>query len=163
MPRQVFRVNCLAFLLTLSFASCRAQTLSNCRPTPPLPPNAKPGVGGLSLTRDGRTLVVNEIPADLLDRAKEYRGKMVDAVAEFDEQTMDKYLSGQPITEEEIRRAIRAGVMALVKAANPTPAGAQPPTPCSEMQPPVPFAWLRRPVFALRLKIAIALLREVAT
>ena len=58
MPRQVFRVNCLAFLLTLSFASCRAQTLSNCRPTPPLPPNAKPGVGGLSLTRDGQTLVV---------------------------------------------------------------------------------------------------------
>ena len=58
MPRQVFRVNCLAFLLTLSFASCRAQTLSNCRPTPPLPPNAKPGVGGLSLTQDGQTLVV---------------------------------------------------------------------------------------------------------
>src|SRR2546429_8766690 len=58
MPRQKFRASCLAFLLTLSFASCRAQTLSNCRPAPPLPPNAKPGVGGLSLTRDGQTLVV---------------------------------------------------------------------------------------------------------
>jgi len=57
-PLQIFRANCLALLMTLSFASCRAQTLSNCRPTPPMPPNAKPGVGGLSLTRDGRTLVV---------------------------------------------------------------------------------------------------------
>src|SRR5438270_2174300 len=61
----------------------------------------------------GAKYIVNEIPAELLDRAKEYRGKMVDAVAEFDEQTMDKYLSGQPITEEEIRRAIRAGVISL--------------------------------------------------
>src|SRR5438309_11933879 len=58
MPRQVFRVSCLAIVLSLSLAACRAQTLSNCRPTPPLPPNAKPGVGGLSLTRNGQTLVV---------------------------------------------------------------------------------------------------------
>src|SRR5258708_7907723 len=58
MPRQIFRASCLSFLLTLSLTSCRAQTLSNCRPTPPLPPNAKPGVGGLSLTQDGQTLVV---------------------------------------------------------------------------------------------------------
>ena len=57
MPIQIFRASCLAFLLTLSLGSCRAQTLSNCRPTP-LPPMAKPGVGGLSLTQDGKTLVV---------------------------------------------------------------------------------------------------------
>jgi elongation factor G len=61
----------------------------------------------------GAKYVVNEIPADLLDRAKEYRGKMVDAVAEFDEKAMEKYLNGQPLTEEEIRRAIRAGVISL--------------------------------------------------
>src|SRR5205823_890740 len=58
MPRQIFRASCLAFLLALSLTSCQAQTLSNCRPTPPMPPNAKPGVGGLSLSRDGKTLVV---------------------------------------------------------------------------------------------------------
>ncbi len=58
MPGQFFRASCLAFLLPLSLGSCRAQTLSNCRPTPPMPPNAKPGVGGLSLSRDGKTLVV---------------------------------------------------------------------------------------------------------
>src|SRR5436853_6491682 len=58
MPGQFFRASCLAFLLPLSLSSCRAQTLSNCRPTPPMPPNVKPGVGGLSLSRDGKTLVV---------------------------------------------------------------------------------------------------------
>jgi WD40 repeat protein len=60
MLRLIFRASCIAFLLIFSF-SCRAQTsttLSNCRPAPPLPSNPKPGVGGLSLSRDGRTLVV---------------------------------------------------------------------------------------------------------
>jgi elongation factor G len=61
----------------------------------------------------GAKYVVKEIPADLLGRAKEYRDKMLDAVAEFDEQTMEKYLNGQPLTEEEIRRAIRAGVISM--------------------------------------------------
>ncbi|MEO6307958.1 MAG: elongation factor G [Nitrospiraceae bacterium] len=61
----------------------------------------------------GAKYVVKEIPAELLDQAKEYRNKMLDAVAEFDEQAMDKYLNGQPLTEEEIRRAIRAGVISM--------------------------------------------------
>ncbi|MFI5224673.1 MAG: elongation factor G, partial [Nitrospirales bacterium] len=61
----------------------------------------------------GAKYIVNEIPADLLDRAKEYRDKMLDAVAEFDEKAMEKYLNGQQLTEEEIRRAIRAGVISL--------------------------------------------------
>lgn len=61
----------------------------------------------------GAKYIVREIPADLLDRAKEYREKMLDAVAEFDEQAMEKYLNGQPLIEEEIRRAIRAGVISM--------------------------------------------------
>ena len=61
----------------------------------------------------GAKYVVKEIPAELLDQAKEYRNKMVDAVAEFDEKAMEKYLNGQPLTEEEIRRAIRAGVISM--------------------------------------------------
>ena len=61
----------------------------------------------------GAKYIVKDIPADLLDRAKEYRDKMLDAVAEFDEQAMDKYLNGQPLTEVEIRRAIRAGVISM--------------------------------------------------
>jgi len=61
----------------------------------------------------GAKYVVKDIPADLLDKAKEYREKMMDAVAEFDEQTMEKYLNGQPLTEDEVRRAIRAGVISM--------------------------------------------------
>ena len=62
MLRLMFRATCITFLLTFSLTSCRAQllsnTLSNCRPPPPMPPNVKPGVGGMSLSRDGKTLVV---------------------------------------------------------------------------------------------------------
>jgi len=50
--------NCLVVLLLLSLTACQGQTLSRCRPTPPMPPNVKPGVGGLSLSRDGKTLVI---------------------------------------------------------------------------------------------------------
>ena len=56
---------------------------------------------------------IDEIPADLIDKAKEYREKMLDAVAEFDEQVMEKYLNGQACTEEEIRRAMRAGTIKM--------------------------------------------------
>jgi WD40 repeat protein len=55
MLRLTIRVSLVALL---TIASSQAQTLSNCRPTPPLLPNPKPGVAGLSLTRDGKTLVV---------------------------------------------------------------------------------------------------------
>ena len=50
--------NCLGVLLLLSLTACHGQTLSRCRPTPPMPPNVKPGVSGLSLSSDGKTLVV---------------------------------------------------------------------------------------------------------
>jgi WD40 repeat protein len=55
------RSNCCVVLLLLSLTACQAQTshtLSRCRPSPPMPPNVKPGVDGLSLSRDGKTLVV---------------------------------------------------------------------------------------------------------
>jgi len=57
MPRLTFRAVVVPVLTLFSLACGQAQTLSNCRPAPPMPPNAKPGVGGLSLTRDGKTLV----------------------------------------------------------------------------------------------------------
>ncbi|ULA64591.1 MAG: hypothetical protein LZF86_150002 [Nitrospira sp.] len=61
----------------------------------------------------GAKYVVGEIPDNLLEQAKEYREKMIDAVAEFDEQVMEKYLNGHPLSEEEIRRAIRAATIAM--------------------------------------------------
>ncbi len=61
----------------------------------------------------GAKYKIEEIPSDLVDLAKEYREKLVEAVAEFDEQVLEKYLNGHSLTEEEIRRAIRAGTIAM--------------------------------------------------
>ena len=61
----------------------------------------------------GAKYKIDEIPANLIDQATEYREKMLDAVAEFDEQVMEKYLNGHPLSEEEVRRAIRAGTIAM--------------------------------------------------
>ncbi len=61
----------------------------------------------------GSTYKIEEIPPDLVDLAKEYREKLIEAVAEFDEQVLEKYLNGQPLSEEEIRRAIRTGTIAM--------------------------------------------------
>lgn len=56
---------------------------------------------------------VREIPANQLEQAQQYREKMLEAVAEHDEQVLEKYLNGQPLTEEEIVRAIRAGAVTM--------------------------------------------------
>ncbi|HRI37757.1 MAG TPA: GTP-binding protein, partial [Nitrospira sp.] len=61
----------------------------------------------------GAKYKVDEIPSDLLAQAKEYREKMLDAVAEFDDQVMEKYLNGHPLTEEEVIRAIRAATISM--------------------------------------------------
>jgi elongation factor G len=59
----------------------------------------------------GTDVRVEEIPADMLEMAKEYRAKLVDQVAEYDESSMEKYLNGEELTEDEIIRATRAGVL----------------------------------------------------
>jgi elongation factor G len=61
----------------------------------------------------GAKYKIEEIPADLMDKAKEYREKMLEAVAEFDDQVMEKYLNGQALTEDEIRRVVRAGAISM--------------------------------------------------
>jgi len=61
----------------------------------------------------GAKYVVEDIPASMTDMAKDYREKMLDAVAEFDEQAMQKYVNGQSLSTEEIKRAIRAGSIAM--------------------------------------------------
>ncbi|MBX3334982.1 MAG: elongation factor G [Nitrospira sp.] len=61
----------------------------------------------------GAKYKVDEIPSDLLAQATEYREKMLDAVAEFDDQVMEKYLNGHPLTEEEVMRAIRAATISM--------------------------------------------------
>lgn len=54
-----------------------------------------------------------EIPADLKDKADEYRAKMIETAVEADEELMEKYLDGGEISNDEIRRALRAGTIGL--------------------------------------------------
>ncbi|MBD3108637.1 elongation factor G [Bacillus sp. AGMB 02131] len=52
-----------------------------------------------------------EIPAEYQDQAEEYREKLVEAVAELDEELMEKYLGGEEITIDELKAAIRKGTV----------------------------------------------------
>ncbi len=54
-----------------------------------------------------------EIPADLKEQAGEYREKLLEAAADADEALMEKYLDGKPISEAEMRAAIRKATLAL--------------------------------------------------
>ena len=54
-----------------------------------------------------------EIPADLKDIAEEKRIELIEAVAEFDDDLMNKYLEGEEISVEEIKKAIRKGTLAV--------------------------------------------------
>ena len=56
---------------------------------------------------------VEEIPAELVDEANEWREKMVESAASFDDALMEKYLEGEEITEEELIAAIRKGTISM--------------------------------------------------
>ncbi|MDP3993523.1 MAG: elongation factor G [Candidatus Doudnabacteria bacterium] len=53
---------------------------------------------------------VGEVPADMLEKAREYRHKLLERVVESDDAIMEKYLSGQELTEQEFLTAIRKAV-----------------------------------------------------
>ena len=61
----------------------------------------------------GAEYSVEEIPADLLDEAKEWHDKMVENAANFDDALMEKYLEGVEPTEEELIAAIRKATIAM--------------------------------------------------
>ena len=54
-----------------------------------------------------------EIPADLKDKAAEYRAKMIETAVEADEELMERYLEGGEISNEEIKSALRKGTVSL--------------------------------------------------
>lgn len=55
----------------------------------------------------------DEIPEDYRAQADEYRDKMIEALSDIDEVIMEKYLNGEDVSEEEIRRALRKGTLEL--------------------------------------------------
>ena len=60
----------------------------------------------------GKVVEETDIPDDMKELAKEYREKMVEAVAEQDEELMMKYLEGEELTNEEIKKGLRVGTIA---------------------------------------------------
>ena len=61
----------------------------------------------------GAEYSLEEIPADLLDEAKEWHDKMVENAANYDDALMEKYLEGVEPTEEELMAAIRKATIAM--------------------------------------------------
>jgi elongation factor G len=60
---------------------------------------------------DGLSCSEEEIPAELRDKAEELREQLIEAAAEADDELMEKYLEEEPISEEEIRAALRKGTL----------------------------------------------------
>ncbi|MBQ9969276.1 MAG: elongation factor G [Oscillospiraceae bacterium] len=59
----------------------------------------------------GKDIREEPIPEDMVDICDEYRTKLIEAVAELDESLMEKYLEGEDLTIEEIKKAIRIGTL----------------------------------------------------
>jgi elongation factor G len=60
----------------------------------------------------GADYSLEEIPADLMDKAKQYREQLVEAAVEQDDALMEKYLGGEVISEEELKKCIRKATIA---------------------------------------------------
>lgn len=56
---------------------------------------------------------IQEIPANLVEKAEEYRAKMIEAVAETDDALMEKFFGGEELSNEEIKKGIKAGCLAM--------------------------------------------------
>lgn len=60
----------------------------------------------------GKDVREEDVPADLLDQAEEYRSAMIEAIAETDEELMMKYLDGEELTVDELKAALRKATIA---------------------------------------------------
>ena len=61
----------------------------------------------------GENVVYKEIPEEYMAQAEEYRAKMLDQAATYDDDLLMKVLEGEEVTEEEIKAAIRKGTLAV--------------------------------------------------
>ena len=60
----------------------------------------------------GKEYEKTDIPADLVDEAEEWREKLLESISEFDEEIMMKFLEGEEITQDEIKKIIRKATIA---------------------------------------------------
>ncbi|MDF5727443.1 MAG: elongation factor G [Rhizonema sp. PD38] len=60
----------------------------------------------------GTDIQDTEVPQDMLSQVEEHRVKLIEAVAETDDNLMNKYFEGEELTEEEVRKALRKGTVA---------------------------------------------------
>ncbi len=87
------------------------------------PESAKPFVGLVDLVKMKALIWRDEelgakwdevdIPADMVDQANQYREELLETIATSDDEFMEKYLGGEDVTIEEIKRAIRMGTLAF--------------------------------------------------
>jgi elongation factor G len=63
-------------------------------------------------TKKGEDYDIEEIPADLVDQAKEWREKLVETIAENDDDAMEKFLGGEELSIDELKAALRRGTIA---------------------------------------------------
>ena len=61
----------------------------------------------------GKDMRVEDIPEDMLDLAKEYRDKLIEAAADFDDEIMEMYLEGEDVPSDKIREALRKATVAV--------------------------------------------------
>ena len=69
------------------------------------------GQKALMFSEDGKSVTREDIPGDLKDHAEELREKLVEAVAEADDSLLEKYLEGDPLTDDEVKQGLRQGVL----------------------------------------------------
>ncbi len=60
----------------------------------------------------GKNVIEKDIPEDMLEKAQEYRQKLVESAAEQDDALMEKFFGGEELTIDEIKKAIRKGCLA---------------------------------------------------
>ena len=101
------------------------RTKLSARPLPlQIPIGAEDGFRGMvdlvkmrGITFDDETMGAKyqeiDIPADLVEQAREYRGKLEETVAEYDDELMHKYLDGRALTNEEVLRGVRRGTIGM--------------------------------------------------
>ena len=61
----------------------------------------------------GAKFSYTDIPADLKEKAAEYRAKMLEQIAECDDEVLEKYLDGAELTIDEVKKAIRKGTLSM--------------------------------------------------